>query len=68
MLEDIKVQVAYPGITVKVFENTTTRADFKDISEKYMFSTMNVDETEDDATITIRFKRKNKVEVKKKDA
>ena len=68
MLEDIKVQVAYPGITVQVFENTKTRADFKDISEKYMFSTMNVDETEDDATITIRFKRKNKVEVKKKDA
>lgn len=58
MLEDIKVQVADPGITVKVFENTMTRADFKDISNNYTFNTMDVEETEDDATITIHFTRK----------
>lgn len=58
MLEDIKVQTANPGITIKVFENSKTRADFKDISDTYTFSAMNVEETEKDATITIHFTRK----------
>lgn len=61
MLEDIKVQVADPGVTVKVFVNGTTRADFKDISNNYIFSTMDVEETENDATVTIHFTRKTVV-------